>query len=132
MLILPYLLTYLLITLSFNMGQSFPDLILILVVAYAMLGPPIPALGFGFINGLLLDLANPVGLGLNSLLFTITAFLALRLNKIFFQRIVYQYLLLILLFTIISLLRADPLLKAILTILVMIPTIYLLSWKLTE
>ena len=128
-------LTYIFLTIMLNTGPTFPDLIFILVIGIGMLLSPIPALLFGFINGLFLDLTSPASFGLNTLLLTIVSYIGLRINMLFFQKIIYQNFLLTLLFIIFAIIRATPFIGVISTILVMVPTFFIIqslpspSWK---
>jgi len=125
------ILTYLFLTIMVNAGFLFPDLLFILIIASALILDPMPALIFGFINGLFLDFLNPTTLGLNIMLFTISAYAAVRIRAVFFQKLIYRYFLLIILLVIVSLIRSSPILSVLLTIALMVPILYLIQTFLT-
>lgn len=125
------ILTYIFLTIMINGGSAFPDLLFILVIGGAMILDPIPALIFGSINGLFLDFLNPQTLGINTLLLTISSYVAIRINAIFFQKLTYRYFFLIILFTVISIVRSSSIPSVLITIAIMVPTLYLIQTFLT-
>ena len=70
----------------FRISGVVPDCLLVLVITIAYTRGQIPAMGAGFLGGLLLDLCFSETVGFCAILYMIVAYLAGYANKIYYER----------------------------------------------